>query len=134
MLIVVTRFQFRLLWCSNGDSEDPWYLYLVGCGRSGSSRAACLGTVRKFRGVPRRAMWRAISYEDEFQQQITSPDRVQTCNMATSELLKQLFYPSTATAEWALQHDMDCADEWVMPLLSDLHSLYVVVEPVCLLN
>lgn len=135
MLIEVTRFQFQLVWCSHGDINDPWYLYLVGRVPAGDTRAACLGIVRKFfmrRGTA--IMWYAASYEEQLSERIQATDRRQACEMAVVAILKQTFSPNTATAEWAIRLDMGDADEWVMPLLSDIKASYAKMEPVCLLK
>lgn len=135
MLIVVTRFQFQLVWCSNGDIDDPWYLYLVGKATTGSTRAACLGVVRNYISQPgRRVTWYAKSYEDELPQVIASHNRAVVCEQAAVALLKQTFSPNTAMAEWAMQLDLADEDEWVMPLLSDIQASYVRLEYVCLLK
>jgi hypothetical protein len=135
MLVIVTRFQFRLFWCSHGDIDDPWYLYLAGRVQTGSMRAACLGVVRRYNTLPKRdAPWYATSYEDTLPQSIVSPDRQTVCEQAVVALLNQTLSPNTATAEWSLRLDMDDEDEWVMPLLSDIQASYAMVEPVCLLK
>lgn len=137
MLIEVTRFQFRLFWCSHGDIDDPWYLYLAGRVQTGSTRAACLGVVRRCRYWPSRGdtdIWVAASYEDTLPQSIVSQDRREVCEVAAVAILNQTLSPNTAIAESALRLDIDDEDEWVMPLLSDIQAAFVRVEPVCLLK
>jgi hypothetical protein len=135
MLIEVTRFQFQMFWCSHGDINDPWYLYLVGRVLTGSIRAACLGVVRRYSTLPGRdATWYATSYEDTLAQSIVSHDCSVVRAQAAVALLKQTLSPNTATAEWSLLLDMDDEDEWIMPLLSDIQASYARMEPVCLLK
>ncbi len=130
MLIVVTRLQVQLAWCSNGDVEDPWYLYVVGS-RAGVMRAIPLGVVRKQR---KHRKWAATSYGDHLTTPIVVPSRRKACAAAAVALFWQMFRQPAAIAEQQLQMELFDGDVGLASLWSDIQANYAKTEPVCLLK
>ena len=130
MLIVVTRFQFQLLWCSAGDLNDPWYLYVVGT-QAGVMRAMPLGVVRKQR---KTGKWAATAYGDDLETPVVVVSRRKACAAAAVAMFWQMFRQPAILAEQQLQVELFEDDVWLSALWVDIQADYTKTETVCLLK